>query len=107
MSSPLGDLEPQQFRDSAQYLVDWLAEYLGPESRPEPVLSQVKPGEIRATQSETPPAEGQEPLKVLQEFREQLSAGLTHWNSPTDPADPDKVVSRSATQTTLLHIHRI
>ena len=80
--SCLGDLEPQQFKDSAQYLVDWLADYLGPDSRPEPVLSQVKPGEIRATQSSTPPARGQEPREVLQEFREQLSAGLTHWNSP-------------------------
>jgi aromatic-L-amino-acid decarboxylase len=78
----LGDISPEQFKESAQYLAEWLADYLGPDSRPEPVLSQVKPGEIRATQCETPPDAGQDPLEVLQEFRKELTAGLTHWNSP-------------------------
>lgn len=78
----LGDVSPDQFKASAQYLVDWLSEYLGPDSRPEPVLSQVEPGQMQATQSVEPPEQGQDPLEVLQEFREQLTAGLTHWNSP-------------------------
>ena len=79
---PPGDISPEEFRDSAQYLIDWLAEYLGPDSRPEPVLSQVKPGELRATQSVEPPLRGEHPRKVLEEFRRELTAGLTHWNSP-------------------------
>lgn len=78
----LGDLSPEQFKRAAGYLVDWLAEYLGPDCRPEPVLSQVLPGELRAAQNATPPSQGQDPREVLEEFREQLSAGLTHWNSP-------------------------
>jgi aromatic-L-amino-acid/L-tryptophan decarboxylase len=78
----LGDLSPEQFKESAQYLSDWLADYLGPDSRPEPVLSRVKPGEIRATQTPNPPETGQDPMEILREFREHLTAGLTHWNSP-------------------------
>lgn len=82
MNQPLGDLSPEQFSQSANYLVEWLSDYLGPDSRPEPVLSQVKPGDMAATQSALPPLLGEDPLVVLQEFREQLSAGLTHWNCP-------------------------
>ena len=80
--TPMGDISVEEFRESAQYLVDWLAEYLGPESRPEPVLSQVKPGEIKSTQSVDAPLQGQSPKELLQEFRSQLTPGLTHWNSP-------------------------
>lgn len=82
LDEPLGDLSPEQFTESAKDLVRWLADYLGPDSRPEPVLSQVKPGDIKGTQSTTPPLKGESPQEVLKEFFEELSGGLTHWNSP-------------------------
>jgi aromatic-L-amino-acid/L-tryptophan decarboxylase len=82
MNEPLGDLSPQQFTQSAQYLVDWLSEYLAPDSRPEPVLSQIEPGKVTATQPSHPPEEPTDPMDVLLEFRRDLSDGLTHWNSP-------------------------
>ena len=78
----LGDISPQQFRESAEYLIDWLAQYMDKESYPEPVLSQVAPGEIKATQNSQPPLQAEDPKAVLQDFNDSLAAGLTHWNSP-------------------------
>ena len=61
MQQPLGDLGPEEFKESAHYLVDWLTRYLSDDSYPEPVLSQVKPGEIAATQPSECPEKGQPP----------------------------------------------
>lgn len=82
METPLGDLSPQAFRQAAQQLTDWLAEYLSPDSYPEPVLASVKPGQLKKTQSAEPPQHGESPSTVLREFQEELYSGLTHWNSP-------------------------
>jgi aromatic-L-amino-acid decarboxylase len=82
MEQPLGDLDPEQFTESANYLVNWLAEYLGPSSYPEPVLSQIQPGEVKASQNAEPPVKPEDPRQVLEEFQQRLSSGLTHWNSP-------------------------
>ena len=82
MNDPLGDLSPEDFARSANFLTEWLSDYLAPESRPEPILSQVSPGQIRERQSVEPPLEGTDALGVLREFQNELSDGLTHWNSP-------------------------
>lgn len=82
LAEPLGDLSPELFREAAHQLTEFLATYLGPDSYPEPVLATLKPGEIKATQATAPPEEGLPPSVVLREFQEQLSQGLTHWNSP-------------------------
>lgn len=82
MNDPLGDLSPEEFAESARYLTHWLSEYLAADSYPEPVLSQAKPGELKATQPSSPPLEPQAVQHVLEEFREKLAGGITHWNSP-------------------------
>jgi len=82
MQQPLGDLDAEEFKESAHYLVDWLTRYLSDDSYPEPVLSQVSPGEMAATQPSECPEEGRPPRELLEEFRETLWPGLTHWNSP-------------------------
>lgn len=78
----LGDLSSEEFVKAANYLVDQLKGYLAEESRPEPVLSQVRPGELKATQSAEPPLEPESAKAVLEEFFDRLAPGLTHWNSP-------------------------
>ena len=82
MSQPLGDITPEEFQDAAGFLTDWLSNYLSKDSYPEPVLSQVEPGDLIKTQSKEPPLKGQNPREVLEEFERELSQGLTHWNSP-------------------------
>lgn len=79
---PLGDLSPSAFKQAAGELTDWLAEYLAPNSRPEPVLASLEPGDIKATQASQPPQQGESPSTILREFQEQLYRGVTHWNSP-------------------------
>ena len=70
-----------EFRRYGHAVVDWIADY---QSRVEslPVLSQVKPGQIRASLPAAPPAQG-EPFEVLLKDVERLILpGVTHWQSP-------------------------
>ena len=82
MLDPLGDLSPEEFKEAATYLTDWLGNYLAPMSRPEPVLSQWQPGDARKSQPKSPPKSPEPASSVLREFQRELSSGLTHWNSP-------------------------
>jgi len=45
---PAGDMDPDDFRRHAARLADWIAGYLSGAER-YPVLSQVAPGDIRAS----------------------------------------------------------
>jgi aromatic-L-amino-acid decarboxylase len=70
-----------EFRRYGHAVVDWIADY---QSRVEslPVLSQIKPGQIRASLPAAPPAQG-EPFEVLLKDVERLILpGVTHWQSP-------------------------
>jgi aromatic-L-amino-acid decarboxylase len=74
-------MTPEEFRRHGHAVVDWIADY---QARAEsfPVLSQVKPGEIRTALPANPPAQG-EPFDVLLKDVEQLILpGVTHWQSP-------------------------
>ena len=74
-------MTPDEFRRHGHAVVDWIADY---QSRVEsfPVLSQAKPGEIRASLPAQPPAHG-EPFDALMKDVEQLILpGVTHWQSP-------------------------
>ena len=74
-------MTPDEFRRHGHDVVDWIADY---HSRIEsfPVLSQAKPGEIRASLPARPPAHG-EPFDALMKDVEQLILpGVTHWQSP-------------------------
>lgn len=82
LNQPLGDITPEEFEQGASFVTDWMKSYLARDTRPEPVLSRVEPGAIRSTQGTEPPLEGEAPESVLREFQEQMSEGLTHWNSP-------------------------
>ena len=69
------------FRDDGALAVDWVASYLE-RVRELPVLSQVEPGQIRASLPESPP-DAPEPFSaVLADLDGVLAPGLTHWQSP-------------------------
>ena len=79
--TPFGDLDPEAFRSEAHRLVDWISRYLEGAER-YPVLSRVRPGEIRRALSPTPPPRG-EPLEaILADVERVIVPGLTHWNHP-------------------------
>jgi aromatic-L-amino-acid decarboxylase len=74
-------MSPEEFRRHGHAVVDWIADY---QSRVEsfPVLSQVKPGEIRAALPAAPPAHGEAFEALLKDVEQLILPGITHWQSP-------------------------
>ena len=74
-------MTPEQFRQYGHAVVDWIADY---QSRVEsfPVLSKVKPGEIRAMLPPEPPARGEAFESILGDMNRVILPGVTHWQSP-------------------------
>lgn len=71
----------EEFRKYGRLVVDWIADYY---DRIEtfPVLSQVKPGEVRAGLPVHPPEEGEPFERMLADIDEKILPGITHWQSP-------------------------
>lgn len=76
-----GDLSPDQFREQGHALVEWIARYLENPAQ-YPVLSNVKPGEIREGLPASPPAQGESLAEIMVDFEEKILPGVTHWNHP-------------------------
>jgi aromatic-L-amino-acid decarboxylase len=74
-------MSSDEFRRQGHAVVDWIADY---RARIEsyPVLSQVKPGEIRAKLPENPPAHGEPFDQILADIDRIILPGITHWQSP-------------------------
>ena len=74
-------MSPDDFRRHGHAVVDWIASYL---ERVEtfPVLSQVKPGEIRAGLPANPPTHGEPFETILADIDKLILPGVTHWQSP-------------------------
>jgi aromatic-L-amino-acid decarboxylase len=74
-------MQPEEFRRFGHQVVDWIASYLeNVESYP--VLSRVKPGQIRAQLPPNPPAEGEPFDRILADVDRVIMPGITHWQSP-------------------------
>jgi aromatic-L-amino-acid decarboxylase len=69
------------FRRHGRAVVDWIADYYE-QIESLPVLSQVKPGQIRAGLPPHPPLNGEAFEDILQDMTSQILPGLTHWQSP-------------------------
>ncbi|NEP02913.1 MAG: aspartate aminotransferase family protein [Symploca sp. SIO2E9] len=74
-------MSSKEFRDWGYKTIDWIAEYLEKVEQ-FPVLSQVKPGEIRAKLPDTPPQQGESFETILKDLDKIIVPGLTHWQSP-------------------------
>ncbi len=74
-------MAPDEFRKWGHAVVNWVADY---QERVEslPVLSQVKPGQIRAMLPATPPQKGERFDKILADIDRIVIPGITHWQSP-------------------------
>jgi aromatic-L-amino-acid decarboxylase len=74
-------MTPDEFRQRGYETIDWIARYL--ERLEEfPVLSRVKPGEIRAQLPPTAPERGEPFEEVLTDLERVILPGLTHWQAP-------------------------
>ena len=77
----LGDMDVAAFREHGHAVIEWIAEYLE-HIEDQPVLSQVRPGEVAGKLPDAPPR-GPEPFAdALRDLDELLLPGVTHWNHP-------------------------
>ena len=74
-------LTPEQFRKQGYQMIDFIADYMA-NIESYPVRSQVEPGEIYRSFPQSPPVEGEPFQDVLDDVREKVIPGLTHWQSP-------------------------
>jgi len=75
-------MDAQEFRRLGYQLVDWIADYREGLERL-PVMSQVKPGEIRAAFPDHPPLHGGRVAQALAALERDVMPGITHWNHPS------------------------
>jgi aromatic-L-amino-acid decarboxylase len=75
-------MDPDAFRRAAHALVDWIIDYQERRVDDLPVLSQVRPGDIRSRLPQDPPEHGEPFEAMLRDVDEILLPGITHWQSP-------------------------
>lgn len=74
-------MSPEEFRRHGHAVIDWIARYMQ-EVENFPVLSSLKPGEVRAQLPPHAPRTG-EPFNVmLRDVEQIIMPGITHWQSP-------------------------
>lgn len=74
-------MTPEEFRRWGHAVVDWIAEYQRKVAS-YPVMSQAKPGQIRAALPVTPPKKGEAFDRMLADLDRIIMPGITHWQSP-------------------------
>jgi aromatic-L-amino-acid decarboxylase len=74
-------MTPEQFREEGKKVIDWIADYYENIEK-YPVLSQVKPGEIKASLPENAPQKGESMDEMMRDINEKIMPGITHWQSP-------------------------
>ncbi|MFI6045661.1 pyridoxal-dependent decarboxylase [Nocardia sp. NPDC051321] len=70
-----------EFREHGHAVVDWVADYWD-RMASLPVLSQVKPGQVRAELPDVPPEAGEPFTALLADLDAIVVPGLTHWQHP-------------------------
>jgi aromatic-L-amino-acid/L-tryptophan decarboxylase len=77
----IGGIDSEEFRKIGKEVVDWIADYLK-DAEKYPVLSHVKPGEIKNQLPAAPPASPEKMETILADFNRIIFPGITHWNHP-------------------------
>ncbi len=74
-------MTPSEFRRRGKEMVDWIADYY---ERVEtfPVLSQAKPGQLRAALPPQAPERGESFDAMMADVERLILPGITHWQSP-------------------------
>lgn len=68
--------------DAFERVNEWIVRYLSDPGR-YPVLSSVKPGDIRSSLPESAPSRGEAFEAILDDFEQKILPGITHWNHPS------------------------
>jgi aromatic-L-amino-acid decarboxylase len=76
-----GDLSREELISQGRAMLDWIGEYLE-HSEKYPVLSPVRPGEVRSTLPASPPETAESVEDIFSDFQSKIIPGITHWNHP-------------------------
>jgi aromatic-L-amino-acid decarboxylase len=74
-------MDPGAFRREGHRIVEWIADYLE-HGEQFPVLSRVKPGEIRSALPSAAPEKAESFQQIFDDFERIIMPGITHWNHP-------------------------
>ena len=74
-------MTPDEFRRHGKAVVDWIADYYE-HVESLPVMSQAKPGQIRASLPKSAPQTGEPFETMLRDVEKLILPGITHWQSP-------------------------
>ena len=74
-------MNADEFRRLGHQLVDWVAEYRE-RIEDRPVMSPVRPGEIKCRFPASPPSDGGHLAEALALLEHDVLRGITHWNHP-------------------------
>ena len=74
-------MDHEEFRKHGKEIIDWIADYLK-NTEKYPVLSQIKPGEIKNQIPISAPATSESMESILADFNRIILPGITHWNHP-------------------------
>ena len=74
-------MSAEAFREHGHAMIDWIAKYMQ-EVETYPVMSPLKPGDVRAKLPAQPPQHGEPFEKMLRDVNEIIMPGITHWQSP-------------------------
>lgn len=74
-------MDDETFRRHGHALVDWLADYMK-DIEKYPVMSRVKPGEVRAALPPDPPLKAESMETVIKDFERIIMPGISHWQHP-------------------------
>ncbi len=71
----------KEFKENGYKVIDWIADYYE-NIESYPVLSNIKPGELRKGLPKNPPKEGENFNNILSDMNDKIIPGVTHWQSP-------------------------
>jgi len=75
-------VDRETFREFGYRFVDWVADYFT-EVEKYPVMSRVKPGQVREAIPQTPPQSGESMEEIFSDFQKIIIPGMTHWQHPS------------------------
>ena len=74
-------MSPEEFRRHGHAAIDWIADYWQ-QMADLPVRSQVQPGDIAGRLPAAPPRAGEPFETILDDLRDVVLPGITHWQHP-------------------------
>lgn len=81
MSKIMGDMPSEEFKKYGYQLIDWVADYLD-NIESNPVLPQMKPGDIKSQLPNEAPANHESFDDLINDLNKIIMPGVTHWNHP-------------------------